>query len=111
MLNYAKSRESVLKAELRIKLKAENPDESDSFVTNAQACPQQSHAHPHRAMPGGPRSHRPSLAQALARTGPRTPAHAHSHPRLPKPAHARPRPPTPACVGPRTHAHARAQES
>ncbi len=47
----------------QIVLKAENPHESDSFVMNAQACPQQTYAHPHRAMPA--RSQRPGGVKSI----------------------------------------------
>jgi hypothetical protein len=77
---------------LRSVLKAENPHESDSFVMNAQVCPQQSHAHPHKAMPT-------CTSTPLPISTPLTDC-----PRLPvptlacmcRPTHARPCPPMPA---------------
>jgi hypothetical protein len=84
--------------------------ESDSFVMNAQACPQQSHAQPHKALP----AHTPTLSPTSARPLPASQAlkllHTPVHTRacLPSPpadVHARPHlPPTP--VSPHTPVHA-----
>jgi hypothetical protein len=52
-------------------LKAQNPNESESFIMNAQSRPQQSHEHPHRACP-----HMPTPTPAPVRAYPHIPAHA-----------------------------------